>query len=96
MESKESYLKYQGLEVGSKAIRSGNSFKLWYIFMKMYRENRYILTSTFRYTFGIGIGIENWLVSEMTESSENSKTQKVVKFHTFSYLKTQKAIYFGP
>ena len=30
-------------------MHSGNSFELWYNFGKMYRENRYILTGTFRY-----------------------------------------------
>ena len=37
----------------------------------MYRENRYILTGTFRYIFGIGIFSENWLASEVRKITEN-------------------------
>ena len=44
-------------------MRIGKSFELRYIFVKIYRENRYILTGTFRYIFGIGIGTETRLVS---------------------------------
>ena len=59
------------VKIFTKAMRSGNSFELWYIFVKMYRENRYILTGTFRYIFGIGIGTGNRLVSVVRKFSEN-------------------------
>ena len=56
--------KYCTRTVKIKAMRSGNSLELQYNFGKMYRENRYIITGTFRYIitgtfryiFGIGIG----------------------------------------
>ena len=51
----------------TKAMRSGKSFKLWY----MYRENPYILTGTFQYIFSIGIGFKNLLVSEVRKITKN-------------------------
>ena len=45
--------------VAIRAMRFYNSFELRYIFVKMYRENRYIVTGTFRYIFGIGIGSDS-------------------------------------
>ena len=57
--------------MSTSAMRSGNSSELQYIFVKMYRENRYILIGTFRYIFGIGIGTGNRLVSVVRKFSEN-------------------------
>ena len=54
-----------------KAMRSGNSFKLLYNFGKMYWENWYVLTGTFRYILGIGIGSENQLVLEVRKFTKN-------------------------
>ena len=43
-------------------MRSGNSFKPQYIFVKMYWENLYIFTSTLRYIFAKSWKAESWPV----------------------------------
>ena len=48
------------LNVTTKAMGSGNSFKLRYILVKMYRKNQYILTGTFGYIFGKSQKAESW------------------------------------
>ena len=60
-------------------MRSGKSFELWYIFVKMYRENRYIFTGTFRYSFGNGIVTKNLLVTEnLSKNGKNLKNYGII------------------
>ena len=50
-------------------MHSGKSFKLWYIFVKMYWENRYILTSVYWYIFDMYQSAKNVSIVKNFENS---------------------------